>query len=263
METQRTGPAGEKLDTARHRALGTASRASILRLVRDADTGLTPADVAARAGLHLSTVRAHLDRLVDAGLLVKARASAGLPGRPAWRYRAAAPEPAPGPYRSLTTALLDHLAATDGVAGAIATGDTWGRTLAASVTGAGQATPDQPVDQPMNVVLRVLDRLGFDPRRTASSSANGADDTAVVLLDTCPFLELVGPHPDLVCALHAGMIRSVLRTAGAPDGEAVLEPLGAPTACVARLRLRSPAARGASTPATGRRPGNQRPTRLP
>ena len=163
----------------------------------------------------------------------------------------------------ITTALLDHLAATDGVAGAIATGDTWGRTLAASVTGAGQATPDQPVDQPINVVLRVLDRLGFDPRRAASSSANGADDTAVVLLDTCPFLELVGPHPDLVCALHAGMIRSVLRTAGAPDGEAVLEPLGAPTACVARLRLRSPAARGASTPATGRRPGNQRPTRLP
>ena len=41
--------------------------------------------------------------------------------------------------------------------------------------------------------------------------------------------------------LIAGMIRGVLHAAGTPDGEAVLAPFAAPTACVARLRV--PAAR--------------------
>ncbi|PWU43540.1 transcriptional regulator, partial [Micromonospora globispora] len=87
METARTGPTGETIDTPRHRALGTASRVTILKLVRDAEGGMTAAEVAERTGQHLSTTRTHLDRLVEAGLLVKARASGGQAGRPAWRYR--------------------------------------------------------------------------------------------------------------------------------------------------------------------------------
>ncbi|WP_165823280.1 helix-turn-helix domain-containing protein, partial [Micromonospora globispora] len=87
VETARTGPTGETIDTPRHRALGTASRVTILKLVRDAEGGMTAAEVAERTGQHLSTTRTHLDRLVEAGLLVKARASGGQAGRPAWRYR--------------------------------------------------------------------------------------------------------------------------------------------------------------------------------
>ncbi|MEU0557290.1 helix-turn-helix domain-containing protein, partial [Dactylosporangium sp. NPDC006015] len=87
METPSVGPSGETIDTPQHRALGSASRVSILQLVRAAGGGLTAADVVAETGLHLSTVRAHLDRLAETGLLVKARASGGQPGRPAWRYR--------------------------------------------------------------------------------------------------------------------------------------------------------------------------------
>ena len=108
METSRRGPSGETIDTPRHRALGSTSRAAILRLV-SAEAGLTGAEISARTGLHLSTVQAHLERLVEAGFLVRARASAGAPGRPPWRYRAAAPAPAPAPYRTLARALdLDY-----------------------------------------------------------------------------------------------------------------------------------------------------------
>ena len=227
METRRTGPSGETIDTPRHRALGSASRVAILRLVQGADAGLTTGDVAERTGLHFSTVRAHLERLVEAGLLIKARASDGGPGRPAWRYRAAAPEPAPAPYRTLAAALLEHLAtAGGGVPAAAKAGQAWGRRLAADVP-----DPASPVD----ATVTVLNDLGFDPY---VHRAGDAETPAVeVHLRTCPFLELVGQHPDVMCALHAGVIRGVIRTAGAPDGDAVLEPFAAPNACVARLRL--------------------------
>ncbi len=230
----RPGPSGETIDTPRHRALGSASRTAILRLVQAADTGLTATDVVDATDLHPSTVRVHLERLVEAGLLVKARASGGLPGRPAWRYRAAAAEPAPAPYRALAAALLDHLSTTGGgTAGAVTAGEAWGRRLAAS------AEPTEPV----TTVVGVLRQLGFDPQQAPAGDppAPAPDSDEVELhLHTCPFLELVGQQPDVMCALHAGMIRGVLNAAGAADGQAVLEPFAAPTACVARLRVPAP-----------------------
>lgn len=252
METRGIGPSGETIDTPRHRALSSASRVAILRLVRAADAGLTATDVAERTGLHFSTVRAHLERLVDAGLLIKARASDGGPGRPPWRYRAASPEPAPAPYRTLAAALLDHLAtAGGGTSAAVQAGQEWGRRLATS--------PERPAD-PVDAAVAVLGELGFDPHvRTPGADkteqphhAETSDDAGKVgnatdpergevevQLRTCPFLELVGQQPDVMCALHAGVIRGVLRTAGTPDAEAVLEPFAAPNACVVRLRLPS------------------------
>jgi predicted ArsR family transcriptional regulator len=225
METPRPGPSGETIDTPQHRALASASRAAILRLIRAADAGLTGADISARTALHPSTVRAHLERLVEVGLLVKARAGGGVPGRPPWRYRIAAPEPAPAPYRTLAAALLEHLATTGGgTSAAVAAGRAWGRRLAA-VT----ARPGGPVE----TVVDVLGQLGFDPRLPGGSGGDGLE----VHLHSCPFLELVGQHPDVMCGLHAGMIQGVVRAAGAPDGQATLEPFAAPTACVVRLRV--------------------------
>ncbi|GIJ30451.1 transcriptional regulator [Micromonospora qiuiae] len=225
METPRIGPSGETIDTPRHRALGTASRAKILRLVRDAAGGLTAADVAAHTGQHLSTTRAHLDRLVEAGLLVKARASHGAPGRPAWRYRATATDPAPAPYRALAAALLDHLAPVGGDVhdAAARVGQNWGRQLAA-------AAPAR--EDPVDAVTTVLHGLGFDPRRRPGPPSSA--DTEVHL-HTCPFLDLVGRNPDAMCGLHAGVVRGVLDRHGASGDTAVLEPFGAPGACVVRL----------------------------
>ncbi|MEH1016279.1 helix-turn-helix domain-containing protein [Micromonospora sp. CPCC 206060] len=227
METSRTGPIGTTIDPRSHRALGTASRASILELVRAAGTGMTTAEVGQRTGLHLSTARTHLDRLVDAGLLVKARASGGQPGRPAWRYRVALTEaPAPAPYRALAAALLDHLSRRhhgDARTEATHAGLDWGRHLAAATVAGGD---------PVDTLLDVLRALGFSPRRHETG-----DGTVEVHLHTCPFLELVNRNPDAICALHVGVIRGALERAGAPPASAVLEPFGASDACVVRLTL--------------------------
>jgi predicted ArsR family transcriptional regulator len=259
VETTRKGPAGETIDTSRHRALGSASRVEILRLVR-AEPGLSAADVAARTGLHLNTARTHLDRLVDAGVLVKARASAGAPGRPAWRYRAVADDPAPAPYRSLAAALLENLGGPGGDSRAAAgkVGESWGRSLAASV----------PPAEPVAKMLTVLTGLGFDPVRQPADAA-GPDTATVVHLRTCPFLDLVGQNPDAMCELHAGVVRGALRQAGEADGDVTLEPFGAPAACVVRLTtppsrnsVAAPAPAGGTagpSPAGGVTPGDGRP----
>jgi predicted ArsR family transcriptional regulator len=185
---------------------------------------LTAAEVVELVGLHPSTVRAHLEQLVDAGLLVKARASDGLPGRPAWRYRAAGPGPAPAPYRTLAAALLDHLAVSGGVRAADQAGQAWGSRLAASTQ----------AENPVDAAVEVLRELGFDPQ-SRPSVADVPDHE--VHLRACPFLDLVGPQPDVMCALHAGMLRGVVQAAGAARARVTLEPFAAPNACVARMRL--------------------------
>ncbi|MGW0436834.1 helix-turn-helix transcriptional regulator [Micromonospora sp. NPDC003197] len=251
METFSTGPAGETIDPSRHRALGAASRVTILKLVRGADGGMNTTQVAEQTGLHLSTARAHLDRLVEAGLLVKARASGGQPGRPAWRYRATANDdvPAPAPYRALAAALLEHLGSADGDVRALAgrIGQNWGRHLAAATAQTGG---------PIATALGVLRGLGFNPSLAGdepeatdstgpavaaeSTGPTVAADSVAVHLHSCPFLELVGRNPDAMCGLHVGVIRGAMEQAGAPNGTAVLEPFGAPTACVVRLSLGAP-----------------------
>lgn len=233
------GPSGNTNQTPQHRALGSESRATILHLVQSADGALTAADVVARVGLHPSTVRAHLEQLVEAGLLMKARASDGAPGRPAWRYRAAGPEPAPGPYRTLAAALVGYLA-TGGVRLATQAGQEWGERLAESTAGTGG---------PVAALMEALHSLGFDPRRhgsaghpsgsgsAASTGGSGSGSEFELHLHTCPFLDLVGDYPDVMCAVHAGMIRGIVRASGAPRAQAVLEPFATPDACVVRLRL--------------------------
>jgi predicted ArsR family transcriptional regulator len=241
METRRTGPAGETIDTPSHRALGSASRVGILTLIRAATDGLTANEVAAHVGLHVSTTRAHLDRLTEAGLLVRARASGGRPGRPAWRYRPAAPDPAPAPYRSLAAALLEHLAGSgpDTRAAAVRVGEDWGRHLARAVP-AGPKPGNGSGDTPLDTVIAVLHGLGFAPRHIPDPP----DDMTEVHLHTCPFLDLVAGHPDAMCGLHLGVVRGALEQAGGTGAGAALEPFGAPTACVVRIPPESASHRG-------------------
>lgn len=253
----RPGPRGETIDAPQHRALGSASRAAILALVREADGGVTVGDLAARCGLHRSTVLAHLDRLVRAGLLVRARAAgAGVPGRPPWRYRAAAaPGPAPAPYRALAGALLAHVAAgaPDPWRAAADAGRGWGAQLARSpqATGGGAGG-----DRATGAVVDGLGALGFDPRP--------ADESGQVRIDLrrCPFLDLVAEHPDTMCGLHLGVVEGILAARGS-TATAALEPFGAPDACVLRLHRagRAPAPDSGPTQPSGSRPGTHLATR--
>lgn len=231
VETSRVGPVGEMLDTPRHRALASETRALILQLVRRSPQGLTVAEIASATGRHLTTVRDHLDQLTETGLLVRERSSDGTPGRPAWRYRSVPIQEtarAAGPYRDLAAALVEHIARTepDPRRAGAAAGRAWGRKL---VAGAGSVM--QP---PIERLIAVLDRLGFAPR----VAVRGKDGPSVLHLHVCPFLELVDTSADLMCGLHLGVLHGALDAAGASATDISLDPFGAPSACVVRLGRR-------------------------
>ncbi|MFF5083500.1 helix-turn-helix domain-containing protein [Actinoplanes sp. NPDC000266] len=174
----------------------------VLRAVQEAALGLTTAQVASRVGLPPSTVRSQLDGLVAEGRLVKARASGGVPHRPAWRYRALAPSQG-NLYSLLLRALLEQVAGDR--AATVGVGRRWGRSMAAQ-----------------GGLLAVLDTLGFAPDPRSERRID---------LHACPYLDLVHRYPDGMCGLHAGIIQGVL---GDRD-EVVLEPFAAPGACVVHL----------------------------
>jgi hypothetical protein len=87
-----------------------------------------------------------------------------------------------------------------------AAGHDQGRSMAVGVTGAESCT---------KAMVELLDRLGFDPQ------AVGDDDgSTTVAFARCPFGELATEHPELVCALHRGLVE------GFADGVGGGEVLG-------------------------------------
>ncbi|MEO6570326.1 MAG: hypothetical protein ABIO83_02150, partial [Ilumatobacteraceae bacterium] len=76
----------------------------------------------------------------------------------------------------------------------------------------------------LEAIVSDLDRLGFDP--VVSDPGPGdvrthvtgrASDAAVVAFAHCPFGELAEQHPDLVCAVHHGLIDGFVRGMGDAD----------------------------------------------
>jgi predicted ArsR family transcriptional regulator len=225
-----------------HRALAHRSRVRLLDLLRGAPDGLDLAELARRSDLHPNTVRVHLDKLVEAGLVAGEPVRRGGRGRPAIRYRAA-PVPDEDGYRLLSAMLASALSpGPDGgpSPAAEAAGRRWGRHLAASRSadpGATSAGPTGPADEvapsptrEAAAIRELFALLGFAP----------APDGERLVLHDCPFRPLARQHPDVVCGLHLGLLRGALDAHGASGDDAWLDPFVTPTRCVAGLTMAGP-----------------------
>lgn len=214
-------------DTAVHRALAKDSRVRLLWVLTGSDAPRSAAELAEEVGLHLTTVRAHLDILIEAGLVAAEREGRGTPGRPRLLYRAtgAQPSAADGGYRLLAEVLASHLAGTtdDPETQAVAAGRVWGAYLVDRPP--PYARPSRHAARA--ALLELLERLGFDPE---------LDDDARILLRRCPFLEVARQHPDVVCSVHLGLLHGALEALDSPSLRAgALEPFVEPTLCIAHL----------------------------
>ncbi|WP_211192215.1 metalloregulator ArsR/SmtB family transcription factor [Actinoplanes sp. TBRC 11911] len=111
----------------------------VLRVLRAADQPMSIADIAARLGVHLNTVRFHLDSLTRAGRVEQVATVPTGPGRPALRFRAVRRMDSTGyrDYRMLAEILIDGFAHDpDPAASATAAGRRWGRRLGQAPDGA-------------------------------------------------------------------------------------------------------------------------------
>src|SRR3954462_2759153 len=113
------------------KALGDETRFSMYQELAGATAALTATELAERLGLHPNTVRLHLDRLREAGLVDVEPVHRGTVGRPQHLYFLAAGAPGLGfdpPAHALLAGLLAALAEHVGAEAGDATriGHEWG-----------------------------------------------------------------------------------------------------------------------------------------
>jgi predicted ArsR family transcriptional regulator len=167
--------------------------AALAELRRPVGTG----ELAERIGLHPNGVRAHLERLLEAGLVERERERRPR-GRPrdSWTVSPAARpggEP-PTAYADLSRWLARAIAAP--AAGIEATGREIGRELA----------PREPAPAATPARLEaIMVALGFRP-----ACAVAADGTATFRLGNCPYRDAVRDQQGVVCDLHRGITRGLL-----------------------------------------------------
>ena len=213
-ETLGRGPAHARTHGAE--AL-TPARRVVLDVLGTTDGAATVAEVSAATGLHLNTVREHLEALVDQGLAARGRLEPQGRGRPAstYEYAPLADVLSPG-HGLMTNAVIDYVAATFGAGEEVArhaydAGRQWGREIVERGLGGTKEGVGA-----LDAVVSLLDDAGFDPRVTTGSVPGSAAQTPEVRLLRCPVLTLARTHPELVCQAHQGMVDECLTLGAGP-----------------------------------------------
>jgi predicted ArsR family transcriptional regulator len=186
------------------KALGDNTRYAIYLELARSPAPLSTADVADSLDLHANTVRPHLERMREVGLLEVSSDARGGVGRPQHLYSLAADAPSLGlepPAFPLLARMLVRLAATAGVEpeDAAEVGREQGRLDAA-----GRIQAESCVA----ALADELEGLGFDP------AVADDKDEAVIAFTHCPFRELAEAYPELVCHLHRGMVEGFVDVIG-------------------------------------------------
>ncbi|MGI8794002.1 MAG: helix-turn-helix transcriptional regulator [Acidimicrobiales bacterium] len=185
------------------KALGDDTRYAIYLAVAQSREPLSTGDIAEALDLHPNTIRPHLERMREAGLLAVVTESTGSVGRPQHRYSLAADAPSLGlepPSWSVLARMLADVAA-------FMAPDT--DDVAAMAWDQGRAAADRHPGRPCVAALTdALSELGFDPATSEEPKA------ATIAFTHCPFRELAEAYPDLVCSLHRGMVEGFVEQLG-------------------------------------------------
>jgi predicted ArsR family transcriptional regulator len=211
--TASTNSPDETLDLTS--ALGDPTRYAIYQtIVEAAGAPLTVAEMAERFSLHPNVARMHLQKLVDVALVqVDTRKSPG-GGRPARIYRlsdrVASLNFPPRDYRLLAGVALQVLESLAGEQPDIL--DRVGYDLGRE-EGRKALRRDRidPADRDLPAILESFKTtcvsLGLFPRIELDQ-----EGAIKIEVRNCVFRELSTRHPDLVCALHASILRGILET---------------------------------------------------
>lgn len=189
--------------------------------------GALLSELSKELGIHVNTVRGHVDELAERGLVGWRVASRSTRGRPSHVYHVRTPQhhAVMDEYVTLVETLIESLAGFD-LDAARDFGRAWARRNADRF-----GEPPEDFEELAAAVLRSLREMGFDP---LVREADG-DASVEVGLQACPFVAADGTPPAAtICALHQGFIDATI-------GPHHLDfmPFDAPGQCGARLVNRS------------------------
>ncbi|WP_161958393.1 helix-turn-helix transcriptional regulator [Ornithinimicrobium cavernae] len=267
--------AGEGLDLLRsdvRRRLYTHLSALPAESTEDAATlrrrqpGLSAQELADLVGLHLTTVRFHLDQLVAAGLLIAVQARPSGAGRPRKLYAVPGVRlEAPTERDALQAfAMLSEIVGRSGTtvdapddrlggqgpvqqttsehtpAALEQAGRDWARDhvdrLAVRVGEPSPATTPGAWLGKVGAVLDLLVGWGHAPEVRTASGGREVD----ILMRDCPFLALAMDNPQMVCGVHRGLLRGALDALGEESADLDLQPLTDQRTCRAHLTVNTP-----------------------
>ena len=200
------------------KALGDNTRYAIYLELARSPRPLATAEIAETLDLHPNTVRPHLERMREVGLLAVEAEARGAVGRPQHRYYLSPDAPSLGLEPATFPLLAGMLLQVAGSAGlgteeAAEAGRDQGATdaveaLEALADAADAPRPGGEGSACVQALVARLDALGFDP---AVADDDGA---ATVAFTHCPFRALAEANPDLVCGLHRGLVEGFVATHG-------------------------------------------------
>ena len=216
------GPAFTAAVSAITDAFGDPTRRRIYLYARDRGgaEGVTASAVAAEVGVHPNVARHHLDKLAAGGYVGVVSPSGTAErraGRPSKRYVAVATTAfdAGVHVRSddLVLALLgralDRLPDDDAEAMAEEVGATYGRAMAAGLTGDALVTGQRSLRSAMQAVADALTAHGFAAHMDSAAVAEQRGTGLRIINEHCPFGTVATDHP-VICAVDRGMVRGML-----------------------------------------------------
>ena len=220
------------------------TREALLQLLRAQPSPVSVSQLAEMTGWHGNTVRAHLQALWDDGRLTRTSESPGGRGRPSWLW-SAKDRPSGTAYAALAGVLAEAVARLSPTPEREAheAGRTWGLRLGADLPEAGTAT---------ELHERVVDTMreqGFSPELREARGGS------IIALRQCPLIEAASARPEVVCAVHLGMVAGIVEALGGESDGSILAPFHAPGECELRLAV-SPAARATASNANAARADN-------
>ena len=215
----------------RHRLLGDPRRLAIVEALKEGPRQIP--ELARLLEIHPTTVRTHLEKLREAGVLEEEPGVPSGRGRPSKRYRLREPLLAGDPEVRLFVGALVSLLRTAYAERVVAAAEEEGARRGQEL---GRSFRHPSIEQAVRVVVETLERLSFAPSRPIRRK-----EIIGVDVRHCPFG--VDPHdPDgaVICAFHEGLVRGLAEVASGQNVGVRLLPFVAPDRCRVELSFRTP-----------------------
>jgi predicted ArsR family transcriptional regulator len=188
----------DALDVPNDDVLGQRTRRRLFALLADSAGAATTDELAIRLGLHPNGIRTHLQRMAEAGLVVRRKAPRPR-GRPRDEWALSATASPGGDPPNAYTAVARWLArAIPATPKRLREVEAEGREIGRELAPDGVASQQQAIHDS-------LAALGFQPE-VAQQSDGGLTCT----LRNCPYRDSVRANPEVVCSLHRGLTRGLL-----------------------------------------------------